>query len=288
MKIIANPRAGHGSNARSLDKLHSLMKRRGLDYELLQTREPGHATELARQWVAAGVRELVVMGGDGTIGEVIHGVASSGIQLGLISVGTGNDLARTLGLPYNNVEASLEIILSGQPKPMDVGWERDRHFILMLGLGFPALVAHEVNRMRWLKGSAAFFAAVYKALHRMEEIPLHIELDDRTLDLRCTSVLIQNTRYCGGGQLMAPTAEIDDGFLDVLVVHGIGRLSLMLNFPKVYSGRHLEHPAFSMYRSRSVRITSDEPLQKLFDGDLCGTTPLEARVLQRTVEVIVP
>lgn len=287
MKIIANPRAGHGRNLKNFNKLHEVMKSRGLRYELLKTERPGHATELARQLLAAGERQIVVMGGDGTIGEAINGIVASEAVLGIISVGTGNDLARTLGLPFNDLAASVDAIVQGAPRLIDVGWERDRYFVLMLGLGFPAVVASEANRMSWLKGSAAFFVAVYKALYRMETVPVRMVLDDRTLELNCTSILVQNTRYCGGGQLMAPDAQIDDGLFDVLVVNAIGKLDLMLNFPKVYSGRHLEHPAFSIYRSGSVRIDSPVPLQKMFDGDILGTVPVEAKVLPRSVRVLV-
>lgn len=288
MKIIANPRAGHGRNLNNLERLQELMKRRGLDCELLKTERPGHATELARRAVESGSEELMVMGGDGTIGEVIDGVVHSNVVLGLISVGTGNDLARSLGLPYNNLEGALNVMLSGKPRAIDIGRERERHFVLTLGLGFPATVAHEANKMIWLKGSPAFFVAVYKALYRLKPVPMRLVLDDQTLDLECTSVLVQNTPYCGGGQLMAPGAQLDDGFFDVLTVDAIGRLDLMVTFPKVYSGRHLDHPSFCLYRSRSVTIDCPVPMPKMFDGDICGETPVEATVLHRSVRVMVP
>ncbi|MBI4446004.1 MAG: diacylglycerol kinase family lipid kinase [Acidobacteria bacterium] len=287
MKIIANPAAGHGKSSSNLDQLRYLLRQRGVSYDLRLTEAPGHATRLARELVQGGTSLLVVMGGDGTIGEVIHGMIPSQSVLGIISVGTGNDLARTLGIPFNDVAQSLDIILSGKVRLIDVGWERDRHFVLVLGLGFPATVAEEANQMKWLKGSPAFFGAVYKALFRMQEIPIRLSLDEQVMDVTCTSVLIQNARYCGGGQLMAPDAEIDDGMFDVVLVGPIGKWSLMRNFPKVYTGRHLRHPAFSVVRARSVRIESQNPLPKMLDGDLVGTTPVEAHVLHRSLKVLV-
>ncbi len=288
MKIIANPKAGHGRGLKSLARLHTLLKHRRIDYELVETQHPGHATELARQFADSGALQVVVMGGDGTIGEVIDGIVQSETGLGVLSVGTGNDLARSLGLPYNNLEQALAVVLSGTPRAIDVGWERDRHFISCLGLGFPAMVASESNKMKWLKGPAAFFAAVYKALYHMQSIPMHLTLDEEAFELECTSVLVQNTPYTGGGLHMAPQAKMDDGYFDVVVVQGISKLDFMLNFPKVYTGNHLEHPSFSVYRTRSIKIDSPVSLKKMFDGDICGTPPVHAKVLPQRVKITVP
>ncbi|MCK5440103.1 MAG: hypothetical protein KAI97_09165, partial [Gemmatimonadetes bacterium] len=186
-----------------------------------------------------------------------------------------------------DIEASLDLAISGSVRAIDVGRERDRHFISVLGLGFPTIVADAANRARWLKGPPAFFVSVYKGLYRLRPVRLVIELDDRTLEMESVAVMIQNTPYTGGGLHMAPGAQIDDGLLDVVVVDDIGRFNLMLNFPKVYRGRHLDHPSFTLHQSQTVRITSPEPMPKMFDGDLIGTSPLEASVVPRSLKVVV-
>jgi diacylglycerol kinase (ATP) len=169
-----------------------------------------------------------------------------------------------------------------------VGWEQERCFISTLGLGFPAVIAQEANKMKYLKGSPAFFIATYKAINHLRAIPVKITLDNETLNVNCTSVLIQNTPFCGGGLLMAPAARMDDGLFDVVVVKDIGKVDLMLNFPKIYSGRHLEHPKFSLYRSRSVRIDTPTNQSKMFDGDIYGQTPVNAKVLRGAATIIGP
>ncbi len=227
------------------------------------------------------------MGGDGTVGEVVEGLVGSDTELAVVSVGTGNDVARSLGLPLNDIEAGLDLAISGSVRAIDVGRERDRHFISVLGLGFPTIVADAANRARWLKGPPAFFVSVYKGLYRLRPVRLVIELDDRTLEMESVAVMIQNTPYTGGGLHMAPGAQIDDGLLDVVVVDDIGRLNLMLNFPKAYRGKHLDHPSFTLHQSQTVRITSPEPMPKMFDGDLIGTSPLEASVVPRSLKVVV-
>jgi YegS/Rv2252/BmrU family lipid kinase len=288
MMIIANPRAGHGAGTGNLERLRALIRRHGLDCTAVPTERPGHATELARTFAQANGSRLAVMGGDGTISEVVQALAGSEVELAVLSVGTGNDVARSLGLPMNDLEAALEIAIEGRPRPVDVGRERDRDFISVLGVVFPALVAYEANRMTFPRGSAAFFVAVYKALHRLRAVPLSIELDDVVLERECVAVMVQNTPYTGGGLHMAPTARVDDGLFDVVVVERIGKLDLMINFPKVYRGRHFEHPSFSLHRTRSVTIRSEEPLEKMFDGDLCGWTPVEATVIPGGLQVVLP
>jgi len=288
MKIIANLRAGHGRGARAIRELKLLLEAKEIKHDLFQTRHPGHATELAWRLIKKGERRIVVFGGDGTISEVVNAAVNSEIELGVISVGTGNDLARSLGLPYNQPGKALEIILNGEPIRIDVGWEQERCFISTLGLGFPAIIAHEANKMRYLKGPPAFFVATYKAISRLRPIPARITLDSVTLNVNCTSILIQNTRFCGGGLLMAPEAQTNDGLFDVVVVNDIGKVDLMLNFPRIYSGRHLQHPKFSLYRSRSVRIDTPMNLSKMFDGDIYGQTPVNAKVLREAVTIIGP
>ena len=288
MKIIANPRAGHKRGSRAIKELRSLLEAKEIKYELFETRYPGHATELAQRLAEKGERRIITFGGDGTISEVVNATVYSEIELGIISVGTGNDLARSLNLPYNKPEKALEVVLTGGLTKIDVGWEQDRCFISTLGLGFPAIIAHETNKMKYLKGPPAFFIATYKAISHLRSIPVRITLDDITLNMNCTSVLIQNTRFCGGGLLMAPTARMDDGLFDVVVVGDIGKADLMLNFPKIYSGRHLKHPKFSLYRSRSVRIDTPTNLSKMFDGDIYGHTPVNAKVLRGAATIISP
>jgi len=288
MVIIANPRAGHGKGAGNVERLRGVVRRRGLDGRVVITERPGHATEVARALVEAGEQRIAAMGGDGTIGEVANALAGTDVELAIISMGTGNDIARSLKLPLNDLSAALTVAFEGDARSVDMGRERDRGFLSVLGLGFPAVVAAEANRFTWLKGPPAFFAAVYKAVHRLRPVHLVIEMDDQTLDMECAAVMIQNTPYTGGGLLMAPGARMDDGLLDVVVVDDIGKMALMVNFPKAYSGRHFEHASFSLHRTSRVRIESGERLPKMFDGDLCGWTPVEAHVEPGALRVVGP
>lgn len=287
MKVIVNPVAGHGRSPRFLSELKSCLQARGLKWDFFETNRPGHARELAEEMVRQGSNRLVVMGGDGTISEVMNGILGSDLELGVISVGTGNDVARSLGLPVNKPEKALDIILNGRVLLMDVGCEGNRHFLSLLGVGFPVIVAEEANRMKHLKGPPAFFIAVYKALYKMRATAVHLQLDGRRLDVKCTSIMVQNTPYTGGGLLMAPDARMDDGLLDVVIVEDIGKFDLMVNFPKVYKGTHFSHPSFSVYRARNIKIESEEKLPKMVDGDAAGNLPAFITVREKALKVIV-
>ncbi|MBW3660505.1 MAG: diacylglycerol kinase family lipid kinase [Gemmatimonadetes bacterium] len=287
MMVIANPRAGHGRGLRNLERLREAVRRRGVDCAVVGTDRPGHATELARRAAESGSPRVGVMGGDGTISEVANGLVGSPTAMAVLPMGTGNDVARSLGIP-RGLEEALDLAVHGQARPIDIGRERDRFFVSVLGVGFPTIVAEEANAIDWLHGSPAFFVAVYKALHRLRAIPLRIELDDKAIEGDCVAVLVQNTPYTGGGLKMAPEAKVDDGALDVVIVEDIGRLDLMINFPRVYRGGHFAHPSFTAHRTRAIRIESTETLSKMFDGDICGTTPLEAEVVPGGIQMVLP
>jgi len=172
MKIIANPRAGHKRGARAIREFRLLLGAKGIKHEFFETQYPGHATELAQRFAEKGDPRIIIFGGDGTISEVVNATVNTEVELGIVSVGTGNDLARSFDLPYNKPHEALEVALTGVPTKVDVGWEQDRYFISTLGLGFPAVIAQEANKMKYLKGPPAFFIATYKAINHLRAIPV--------------------------------------------------------------------------------------------------------------------
>ena len=286
MKIVANPTAGYGKGASCIEQLGMLPRAR--DIEVIPTTHPGHAGQIARACADAGELRLGVMGGDGTIHEVAGSLAGSATELVIISVGTGNDVARSLGLPCNDLEASLRVLEHGRPKPVDLGCAEGHYFISVMGVGFPALVAAQSHQLKWLPGSLAFPVAVYKAMWRMRLFPVEIVLDDQEVRVDCTSIMVLNTAFTGGGLKMAPDARVDDGLFDVVVIDSIGKVSLMVNFPRVYSGTHLEHPRFTLYRSSTIQIRTRAPVEKMFDGDSCGATPVSAHVVPGALRILHP
>lgn len=222
------------------------------------------------------------------MGEVIQGLAGTSTYLSIIPAGTGNDHARSLGIPLIP-EKAAPLLWQGRPLYMDVGRERDRSFGSLASIGFPVDVIHHTNRKhQLLHGSLAIFTSVWQTVMKLQCYQVTLTLDNTTLNVETVGIFVLNTPFVGGGLLVSPTADVTDGLLDVVVIGRVGRLELLKTLPGVYKGRHINHPAVSFYRCRSVRVETTTPLPKMFDGDLMGYTPLEAFVEPQALRVIVP
>lgn len=287
MTLIANPIAGKGRTRRALGQVEALLRDTGLAVTLQITERPGHATELARRAAESGAEVVAAMGGDGTVREVAAGLFGTETTLAIIPTGSGDDFARSLGVPRTIAEA-VALFGTGVVSSCDVGEDAAGLFTCLSGVGFAAEVAYEAVRSRVFRGSAGYFMGVFKAMVRLRPFSMRLHLDDGPREIDAVFVLVQNTPYCGGGQLMAPDAKLDDGLFDIVVVRPIGRIELARTLPKVYSGKHVEHPAVEVIRSSVVRIETDAPLRKLLDGDVMGSEPLDSRVLPGALRVLTP
>ena len=287
MLVIVNPRSGRGAGSRSLLPLRRELHERDIEARIALTTGPGHATELARAAVESRERCVVAVGGDGTVSEIANSLVESPVALGVVAVGTGNDLARSLNLPLNDVPRSLDVIQEGGTHQIDLGRAGDRYFVSLFGLGFPAIVAAYANRMRLLTGTSAFLLSVLRRILQMQAVPLKLKIDGRIVEGKYTSVLIQNTPFTGGGLKIAPTARVDDGQLDVVIVGDIGKLDLLWNLPRVYRGRHLGHRHFKTYRCNSVQIQSEKVLAQTLDGDPFDLNAVKVEVHPGALRMIV-
>jgi diacylglycerol kinase (ATP) len=286
-KIIANPVAGKGRAIALIDQVRSILKERKAEFDFELTKSPGHAADIARSAAERGWEAIVSLGGDGTTSEVISGLVGTGSVLGIISCGKGNDIARSLGVPAD-IEQAVNTLLTGEKRKIDVGLERDQVFAHIAGVGFSAEVTSQANNMRKLKGSLAFLAATYRTLSHLKARQVRIELDNEVIETKVVSVTVSNMKYAGGGMVFAPDAVVDDGLFDVCIVSEIGKVSLALTFPQMYKDAGPKHPALSRYRSSIVRIFSESPMEKMLDGNINGKTPLEAEILAKAVQVLVP
>lgn len=286
--LIANPTAGRGRVRRQMDAVRQSFAAAGQSCDIVYTDAAGHAVELARAAAAKGYRLVVAVGGDGTMGEVLNGIAGTGAALGLLPLGTGNDLARTLGIPLN-MRGAVDVLLAPAFRRIDIGKEREGQFAIITGINFPAEAMAQVNRQKGpFRGSAAIFAGTVSVVSRLRAVPMRVELDDKVIEGRFTGVFVLNTKFTGGGLLLAPDALPDDGWLDIVLMGELSRLDFLWTLPKAYKGGHLKHPAVSIYRAKRVAVTADQPLPKLFDGNTFGSSPLEATIAPLALEVAVP
>jgi diacylglycerol kinase (ATP) len=231
--------------------------------------------------VAAGVDAVVVSGGDGMVNLAVNAVAGTGTPLGIVAAGTGNDIARELGLPLGAEDAAAAVVRAlhdGSRRTVDAARCRlegggVRWFAGVLCAGFDAVVNERANAWTWPRGQARYTLAVARELPVFHERSYVLDLDGQIVSARAMLVAVANAPAYGGGMRISPRASMDDGLLDVVVAGPISRLELLRIFPKVFSGRHLDHPRVTLYRAAGVRVDAPD-IVGYADGERFGPLPL--------------
>lgn len=263
---IVNPRSGRGRGARIAASLPALLESLGLTGRILVTSRPGEATALARE--ASREAEVVVaVGGDGTCHEVVNGLAGTKACLGVVPVGSGNDLACALGIPTDIVQA-LEVIRRGRRKRIDLGRFDDRWFANSLGLGFEAQVTIESRKITRLRGFAIYLAALVMAFRRFHCPDLVIRTDETVYEGRRLLVCVGNGPRVGGGFRLTPNALPDDGVFDLCLVDAMPRLRVLKTLPRSIQGTHVSDPAVTMARAKRIEFRSEEGFPFHADGEV--------------------
>jgi len=292
--VIINPTAGRGSAGRSVPMLRELLRESNYEFDWRFTEARGDAETIARKAATSGVSLVVSVGGDGTFHETANGVLGTDATIGLIPFGTGNDLARALGL-FGDVKIACEAIKSGVVRRIDVGAIRGtgfdgvRHFFVLSGTGFDAKTAQTVNSgIRYLSGAPAYVWGSLITLAKFEPFNLTVTTETETRTLEAMFVSVANAATTGGGMLIAPGAIVDDGCLDLCVVGKVSKATLAYQLTQVFSGAHTKHPAVSMLRGSQITLEADPPQPLLIDGEVIGSTPASIVVIAKALPILVP
>ena len=290
--IIINPISGgarpDAARARAQLAL-SVVDTHGDPAEVFVTERAGHARELAKAATARGARLVMAWGGDGTINEVASALAFDDVPMGIVPAGSGNGLARELGIDPRPQRAIADA-LRAEPQPLDAGEIEGRLFVNLAGLGFDAYVAAKFNapgnRRRGLLGYAAISAG---AVFRYEPARYRISADDGVMkETRAVIVTIANSAQFGNGARIAPGARVDDGQLDLVVVEERSRLATLVQLPRLFNGTMARVPGCSIRRVRNVVIEADRPMMFHVDGEpVTGGNRLRVRVHPGALRVCV-
>lgn len=291
--VIVNPTAGGGRAARLVPWLRERLASRP-EAALHVTRRAGEGEELAAQALGQGHDRIVAVGGDGTVQEVVNGLlsTSSGVELGIVPVGTGNDLARSIGLPVDAAEA-WRVAMGRSTHTIDAARARngdgaERWFASAGGVGFDAQVAAAMATRRGRgAGRAGYLLTTLSELRRFENRRVQITVDDERITRDVLFVAVANGAFYGGGMRIAPGAIVDDGRLDVCVVGDISRLTALRELPNLYRGTHVRHPSVTMLAGQTIAIEGDGGTRAHLDGEPFGALPLDIRIVPRSLVVAV-
>jgi YegS/Rv2252/BmrU family lipid kinase len=302
---IVNPASASGRTATRWRSIVSRLESAGAPVEVQLTTGPGDGIAIVRRLLADGIRDLVVLGGDGTIGEAVagcirpdgRGMIRDDITLAVIHQGTGGDLARGLDIPKDEAGA-IAVALGETVRRVDVGvatfqtpeGERSRGFVSTANVGMAAEVVQQVTgHLKRLGNNGSFAVATVGCLARNRPRPVRIStIEGLDAELDIVDIDVCNNRFMGGGMLVAPDALIDDGLFDVVLIGAAGRLRLLRTFPKIYSGRHITDPLVRVERTQELTISVPEnvpPEGVVLDGELVGSTPATFRVIERAIDM---
>lgn len=273
-RLIYNPVAGGGRARAIVDRLSPELARIP-ELEVLATRAPGHAKELAGAVKDRPDQLVISVGGDGTHHEVANGLLPDGTaEMAIIPAGSGNDFAGFLGIPKDPALA-LAIALDAPPRPVDVGKVNEEYFLTVVGCGFDAEVAAYINqRPKAGNAQVAYLSAILKMLTRYDCKPLSVSQDG---DSRSRSTLLLacgNTGRYAGGIKICPAATPFDGLLDVVWVGGLSKLRILPLLATAYSGTHVRHPVVETFSARKLRVEGPEGYHVHADGELVGELPV--------------
>lgn len=278
----------------------------GIAFDEHLTCAPGEATEIASNALRRGVERVIAVGGDGTLSEIVNGyfdeqgrAFNREATIGLLPSGTGSDFRRSLGM--TNHSNSISALFDSEARCVDVACadyqdfnaERaKRFFINVASFGLGGDVSASVNRWRnslprWIGGRARFSAAALAALGRYKNVRVSIRFDDeREIQISSNLIVVANGKFAGGGMMLAPDAELDDGLLDVIVTDEATRWDVIKELPRIQRGGHLKNPKVTALRARAVSIDSEEPMAVDLDGETVGHTPVNITLLPAAIRFV--
>jgi diacylglycerol kinase (ATP) len=235
-----------------------------------------------------------VVGGDGTVNEVVNGVAGTAAEMAVLPCGTGQDFGRSHGIPRRFDEA-VRTALGAETRTIDLGRVEladgtSRVYANVASAGMSGAVARRANAMtKRFGGRATFFYALTREFLAWRNTRVTVELDgDVRREGAMHDVIVANGRFHGGGMKLAPEARQDDGLFDVVLIGDVGKVDFVTTAPKLYSGRYLSHPKVELLRSAGVAIGAAEPLPLEVDGEPIGTTPARFEVVRSALRLRVP
>lgn len=296
-RLIVNPSSGPWDIRSQLPIVLSHLEDQGWRTSVNLTEGPGEATRLARLACDEGLDAVFVVGGDGTINEVVNGLAGTPVAMGVLPAGTGNAWAKQLGLPTRSplhwmpLVDAVKVLVPGAVRQIDVGRSNGRYFLQWTGIGLDAEVTYAMEprtRVQRHLGVITYFVAGFSIATTMAGARTRIWIDGQRIYRRSILVVISNCQMYGGRVRIATDARLDDGLLDVDVFSGSGLSSALRTAFGVITGLHVYDPRHTTFQGKTIRVETHKPMAVHVDGEPFGTTPLECEVVPKALRVMIP
>lgn len=291
--VAINPAASFGKNAGAGAQVVAALERAGYQVMVLEAESALLLKGKLHLALRTTPDALVVVGGDGMVSMAVNELATTSIPLAIVPVGTGNDLARGLGLPLSSLGhsiAHLLEVLTREPVRIDLGkitdlaQTKERWFAGIVSAGFDAVVNERANHMRWPKGKSRYTLAMLLELIRMTPSRYSFTLNHHTRSEEAVLISVANNSYMGGGMHVTPEASVQDGLLDVFLLRPLSKLRLIRLFPRVFAGTHVSEPEVLIERTTDVTLDG-QGIVAYADGERVWELPLRIEVVPAALRV---
>jgi diacylglycerol kinase (ATP) len=279
--VLSNPTSGGGVGQRYRELTLELLKERSIPFRDITSSSYTAAQEELRRSLNDQIKGVIVVGGDGMVHLVVQELASSKIPLALVPAGTGNDFARSLGHNLEKPLENLKVALLSSPEAVDLGVVNDKFFAEILSTGFDSIVNERANSFKRIKGRMKYNIAILLVLSTFKPKTYRFRIDGITFESKAMLIAVSNGQSYGAGMRITPDASINDGQFDVMILGPVSRFQFLRVFPKVFSGKHVSHPAVKILKGKEVEIHSDAIAYA--DGERIGDLPIRARVAPQSL-----
>jgi YegS/Rv2252/BmrU family lipid kinase len=284
--LLVNPAASGGRAMQVSTAARAELQRLGVEHDVVESRDLGHARDVAASAGAKGALVLAV-GGDGFIGTIAGALRSTDGALGIIPGGRGNDFARVLGIPKEARDAA-RVAATGSERLVDVALCNGAPYVGIASFGFDSECNRIANETKIVKGNLVYLYSVPVALWQWKPARFLVTVDGERHDYTGYSAAVGNSKAFGGGMYALPDAELDDGELDLMFVSDSSKFRYLKRLPKVFTGTHGDEDTVTLLRGRRVEVDADRPFKIYADGDPIADLPAVMEVERRVLRVVVP
>jgi YegS/Rv2252/BmrU family lipid kinase len=288
LKMIFNPMAGRGRARKQIGRALAYLRERGADVDCVPSASPADLTRIAAESSHGDWDRVVVCGGDGSLHLAVREFDLQRGTLGLLPLGSGDDFAKVLGIP-RTLRTACDAILYGTVKEVDVATANGLRYLGVAGLGFDSEVAAYANEnARFLRGSLIYLYAILRVLPRFTPRRVRLVTAEGTRAEEIMFAVVGNSRQYGGGIRITPDAQVDDGLLDLCLVHKTSRAELLKTLPRAYTGSHVKSPFVETARGTRFTFESEHPMEVYADGERLTRTPVTFGLSEGKLRICVP